>query len=50
MTPLPEVDFDPDIIIVETVPEHLMGLALATINENGGRLEFSSNIFKRYLC
>ncbi len=44
LAPLPEVDFDPDIIVLETVPEHLMWLALATIHQNGGRLEFSSSV------
>ncbi len=44
LAPLPEVDFDPDIIVLETVPEHLMWLALATIHQNGGRLEFTSSI------
>lgn len=44
LAPLPEVDFNPDIIVLETVPEHLMWLALATIHQTGGRLEFSSSI------
>lgn len=44
LAPLSEVDFDPDIIVLETVPEHLMWLVLATIHQNGGRLEFSSSI------
>ncbi len=44
LAPLPQVDFDPDIIVLETVPERLMWLALATIHQTGGRLEFSSSI------
>lgn len=44
LAPLAEVDFDPDIIVLETAPEHLMWLALATLYHNGGRLEFSSSI------
>lgn len=44
LAPLLEVDFDPDIIVLETVPEHLMWLTLATIHQTGGRLEFSSSI------
>lgn len=44
LAPLSKVDFDPDIIVLETVPEHLMWLALATIYQKGGRLEFSSSI------
>ena len=44
LAPLPSVDFDPDVIIIETVPEHLMWLALAAIHQNGGRHEFTSSI------
>ncbi len=44
LAPLPEVDFDPDIIVLETLPEHLMWLALAAIHKDGGRLQFSSSI------
>ena len=44
LAPLREVDFDPDVIVLETVPEHIMWLSLATIHENGGRLQFSSSI------
>lgn len=44
LAPLCKIDYDPDIIVLETVPEHLMWLALATIHKKGGRLEFSSSI------
>lgn len=44
LAPLPEVDFEPDIIVLETVPEQLMWLSLATIFQKGGRLNFSSGI------
>lgn len=44
LAPLSAVDFDPDIIILETMPEGLMWLALAAIHQRGGRLEFSSSI------
>jgi len=44
LSPLSEADFEPDIIVLETLPEHLMWLALAAIHEKGGRLEFSSSI------
>jgi len=44
LAPLPEADFEPDIIILETKPEHLMWLSLAAIHHNGGRLEFTSSI------
>lgn len=44
LAPLIEVDFDPDIIVVETLPEQIMWLNLASIHENGGRLNFSTSI------
>ncbi|MDD2216632.1 MAG: DUF169 domain-containing protein [Eubacteriales bacterium] len=44
LAPLKDVDFDPDIIVLETVPEQLMWLSLATIYEEGGRHQFSSSI------
>lgn len=44
LSPLSEADFEPDIIVLETLPEHLMWLALAVIHREGGRLQFSSSI------
>ena len=44
LSPLSEADFEPDIIVLETLPEHLMWLALAAIHGEGGRLSFSSSI------
>ena len=44
LAPLSQVDFDPDIIVLETVPEHLMWLSLATIHHEGGRMDFTSSI------
>ncbi|WP_027398340.1 DUF169 domain-containing protein [Anaerovorax odorimutans] len=44
LSPLSKVDFNPDIIVLETVPEHLMWLSLAAIYKEGGRLNFSSSI------
>ena len=44
LAPLSKIDFDPDIIVLETLPEHLMWLSLATIHEKGGRLQFASSI------
>ncbi len=44
LAPLSEVDYHPDIIVLETLPEHLMWLTLATIHQTGGRIEFSSSI------
>ena len=37
-------DFDPDIIVLETLPEQIMWLSLASIHEEGGRLNFSTSI------
>ena len=44
LSPLSEADYDPDIIIIETEPENIMWLGLATIYQGGGRLQFSSSI------
>ncbi len=44
LSPLSQVDFEPDLIVVETLPERLMWLSLASIHSEGGRLEFSSSI------
>lgn len=44
LAPLAEVDFDPDIVSLQTLPEHLMWLSLATIYQDGGRLQFSSSV------
>lgn len=44
LAPLAEVDFDPDIIVLETLPEQIMWLNLATIYQTGGRLNFSTSI------
>jgi uncharacterized protein (DUF169 family) len=41
---LSEVDFDPDIIVLETIPEQLMWLSLASIHKDGGRHQFSTSI------
>jgi len=44
LSPLAEVDFEPDIVVIESKPEHLMWLSLAAIYQEGGRLNFSSSI------
>jgi uncharacterized protein (DUF169 family) len=44
LAPLSEVTFEPDVIVLETLPENLMWLSLATIHQSGGRLNFSSSI------
>jgi len=37
-------DFEPDVIIVESKPEHIMWLALGVLHHEGGRLNFSTAI------
>jgi len=36
----------PDVIVVESIPEHIMWLCLARNFKEGGRLNFSSSIFQ----
>lgn len=44
--PLDAFDSCPDVVIIEDEPEKLMWIALAYLNENGGRLEFSTSILQ----
>lgn len=37
---------EPDVVVIESKPEHLMWLALASIYEKGERLTFDSAIFQ----
>jgi len=37
---------EPDVVIVEGLPEQLMWLALACVHETGGRLEFSTGVLQ----
>ena len=46
VSPLGETPFDPDVIVVESVVEHLMWIALALVRETGGRLQFSTAILQ----
>ena len=41
---LDNIDFDPDVVVLETLPEQIMWLSLASIHEEGGRLNFSTSI------
>ncbi len=41
---LDNMDFDPDVVVLETLPEQIMWLSLASIHEEGGRLNFSTSI------
>jgi uncharacterized protein (DUF169 family) len=44
LAPLSKMDFEPDIIALESVPENFMWLSLASIYKKGGRLNFSSSV------
>ena len=44
--PLAEALFVPDVVVIESVPEHLMWVALASVFETGGRLTFSTAILQ----
>ncbi|MFH1483285.1 MAG: DUF169 domain-containing protein [Chloroflexota bacterium] len=44
--PLAEAPFEPDVVVLESAPEHLMWVALALVFETGGRLEFSTGILQ----
>ncbi|MEM2102013.1 MAG: DUF169 domain-containing protein [Candidatus Bathyarchaeia archaeon] len=44
--PLRNFPMTPDVIVVESIPEHIMWLRLARNFKEGGRLNFSSSIFQ----
>jgi uncharacterized protein (DUF169 family) len=44
--PLGAAPFEPDVVVVESLPEHLMWVALASVYETGGRLDFSTAILQ----
>lgn len=44
--PLRDFPMEPDVIVVESVPEHIMWLALARNFKEGGRLNFTPSIFQ----
>ena len=44
--PLGQAPFEPDVVLLESVVEHLMWIALAQTFETGGRLEFSTAILQ----
>jgi len=46
LSPLAETPFEPDVVIVEGLPEQIMWLALAERFEEGGRLEFSTAVLQ----
>ena len=46
VTPLEEYEGIPDVVVLEDEVEKLMWVALAYLNEEGGRLEFSTSILQ----
>lgn len=46
LSPLETMKVQPDVVVIESKPEHLMWLSLASIYETGERLEFNSAIFQ----
>ena len=46
LSPLEKIELEPDVVVIESKPEHLMWLSLAAIYETGERLHFDSAIFQ----
>lgn len=44
--PLAQAPFEPDVVVIESEPEHLMWVALANVFETGGRLGFNTAILQ----
>jgi len=44
--PLKDFPLEPDVVVIESAPEHIMWLGLARNFKEGGRLNFSSSIFQ----
>lgn len=44
--PLGEAPYEPDVVVMESRPEHLMWVALASVRQEGGRLNFSTAILQ----
>jgi uncharacterized protein (DUF169 family) len=44
--PLGQAPYEPDVVVMESKPEHLMWVALASVRETGGRLSFSTAILQ----
>ena len=44
--PLGEAPYEPDVVVMESQPEHLMWVALASARRKGGRLNFSTAILQ----
>lgn len=46
LSPLDKMEIEPDVVVIESTPEHLMWLSLASIYETGERLHFDSALFQ----
>jgi len=46
LSPLEDIEVEPDIVAIEALPEQLMWLSLASIYETGNRLEFNTAVFQ----
>lgn len=44
--PLGQASFEPDVVVIESEPEHLMWVALAKVFATGGRLELSTAVLQ----
>lgn len=44
--PLGESPFEPDVVVIESEPEHLMWVALAKVFRTGGRIQFDTAILQ----
>ncbi|MCW4003866.1 MAG: DUF169 domain-containing protein [Candidatus Bathyarchaeota archaeon] len=44
--PLRDFPMEPDVVIIESIPEHIMWIGLARNFKEGGRLNFNSSIFQ----
>ncbi|MDW7731793.1 MAG: DUF169 domain-containing protein [Methanolobus sp.] len=46
LSPLENIEIEPDIVVIEALPEQLMWLSLASIYDTGKRLEFNTAVFQ----
>lgn len=46
LSPLKDMEIEPDVVVIESKPEHLMWLSLAYIYETGERIHTNSAIFQ----
>src|SRR4030042_5322095 len=46
LCPLAEAPFIPDVVVIESVPEKLMWISLASVFESGGRLTLNTAILQ----